>query len=408
MIGSPRLRSLALTGTVVVTVLLVATALILFAGADPLTGLRGLVEGVSSSPYRVGELLVGAVPVAIVALTLIPALRAGVFSVGAEGQVTIGAIAATAAILGVRTLTGDTAPALVYGLVGLVAGAAGGAGFALLPAWLASRWRVDVILSTLLLNYVATGFLGWTLRTWLASPDATATPQSERLPDAAALPALIPGTRAHTGILLVIVAVVLFEWWRRTSQATRVAVFAERPALALRLGATRARTLYGTMLVSGAGAGVVGWMQVAGTGERLLGSVSGGVGFSGLAVALLGGLLPVGIAAAAVFFSALTVGAVGMQSATGTIPSSIADVIKGVLLLGVAVIAASRPGLVAPAHPAPAPAPDDGAFSPGEIADAAAASGEPVLDGEPGAVASAEAEPIGAAASASADEESAR
>ena len=75
-----RMRSLGLTGAVVAGVVLVATALILFAGADPLVGLRGLVEGVSSSPYRVGELLVGAVPVAIVALTLIPALRAGVFS----------------------------------------------------------------------------------------------------------------------------------------------------------------------------------------------------------------------------------------------------------------------------------------------------------------------------------------
>lgn len=364
----PRARTVTVTAAVVAAVLLVATALILLAGADPLVGLRGLVEGVSSSPYRVGELLVGAVPIAIVALTLIPALRAGVFSVGAEGQVTLGAIAATAAILGIRDLTGDTAPAVLYLLAGILAGAGGGALFALLPAWLAARWRVNVILSTLLLNYVATGFLGWTLRTWLATGETTATPQSEKLPEASALPDLITGTRAHVGVLLVIVALVVFEWWRRTPSATRVSVFAERPALALRLGATRTRTLYGTMLVSGAGAGVVGWMQVAGVNDRLMGSVSGGVGFSGLAVALLGGLLPVGIVFAALFFAALTVGAVGMQSATGTIPSSIAEVIKGVLLLGVAVIAALRPGVVPSAHPAPAPAPDDGAFSPDELA----------------------------------------
>ena len=364
----PRARTVTVTAAVGAAVLLVATALILLAGADPLVGLRGLVEGVSSSPYRVGELLVGAVPIAIVALTLIPALRAGVFSVGAEGQVTLGAIAATAAILGIRDLTGDTAPAVLYLLAGVLAGAAGGALFALLPAWLAARWRVNVILSTLLLNYVATGFLGWTLRTWLATGETTATPQSEKLPEASALPDLITGTRAHVGVLLVIVALVVFEWWRRTPSATRVSVFAERPALALRLGATRTRTLYGTMLVSGAGAGVVGWMQVAGVNDRLMGSVSGGVGFSGLAVALLGGLLPVGIVFAALFFAALTVGAVGMQSATGTIPSSIAEVIKGVLLLGVAVIAALRPGAVPSAHPAPAPAPDDGAFAPDELA----------------------------------------
>ena len=366
-----RLRTAAVVAAVVVAVLLVATALILLAGANPLVGLRGLVEGVSSSPYRIGELLVGAVPIAIVALTLIPALRAGVFSVGAEGQVVFGAIAATAVILGIRDLTGETAPAVLYLPAGAFAGAVGGALFALLPAWLAAQWRVNVILSTLLLNYVATGFLGWTLRTWLSTPETTATPQSEKLPDASALPDLITGTRAHVGILLIVVALVVFEWWRRTPSATRVSVFAERPALALRLGATRAGTLYRTMLVSGAGAGLVGWMQVAGVNDRLMGSVSGGVGFSGLAVALLGGMLPFGIVLAALFFSALTVGAVGMQSATGTIPSSIADVIKGVLLLGVAVIAALRPGVLPSAHPAPAPAPDDGAFAPDELAQTA-------------------------------------
>lgn len=353
MIG--RLRGWMLAGAVVVAVLVVATVLILIAGADPLTGLQGLIAGVSSSPYRVGELLVGAVPIAIVALTLIPALRAGVFSVGAEGQVIFGAIFATAATLGTAGLFGEGVPAPVYWVIGMVSGALGGAAFALLPAWLAERWHVNIILSTLLLNYIAAGFLGWTLRTWLASGENTATPQSQQLPEASALPDLIPGTRAHIGVLLIIVVAVLFEWWRRTSQATRIGVFAERPRLALRLGTTRARTLYGTMLVSGAGAGVVGWLQVAGVNERLFNSVSGGVGFSGLAVALLGALLPGGILLAALFFSALTAGALGIQSATGTVPSSIADVIKGVLLLGVAAVAGvtARSGAARPAAAPP-------------------------------------------------------
>lgn len=352
---SGRLRGWMLAGTVVVVVLVVATVLILLAGADPLTGLQGLVAGVSSSPYRVGELLVGAVPIAIVALTLIPALRAGVFSVGAEGQVIFGAIFATAATLGTASLLGEGVPEPVYWVIGFLSGALGGAAFALVPAWLAERWHVNIILSTLLLNYIAAGFLGWTLRTWLASGENTATPQSEQLPEASALPDLIPGTRAHIGVLLILVVAVLFEWWRRTSQATRIGVFAERPRLALRLGTTRSRTLYGTMLVSGAGAGVVGWLQVAGVNERLFNSVSGGVGFSGLAVALLGALLPGGILLAALFFSALTAGALGIQSATGTVPSSIADVIKGVLLLGVAAVAGvtARRGAARPAAAPP-------------------------------------------------------
>ncbi|QJU53796.1 ABC transporter permease [Herbiconiux sp. KACC 21604] len=345
-------RRWLLTASVVAAVLLVAGALILVAGADPLVGLRGLAEGVSSSPYRVGEVLVGAVPIGIVALTLIPALRAGVFSVGAEGQIVVGAIAATGAVFAVDRLFGGAAPSLVLWPVGLLAGAAGGAATALLPAFLAVRWRVNEILSTLLLNYLAAGFLGWTLRTWLATPEETATPQSAKLPEAASLPALIPGTRAHWGILLVVVIAVVLVLWNRSAASTRLTVFASRPKLALRLGATRARTVYSTMAISGIGAGAVGWIQVAGVNDRLLSSVSGGVGFSGIAVALLGGLAPVGIVVAALFFSALTAGAVGMQSATGTVPASIAEVIKGVLLVGVACIAAYQRKPAAVVQPA--------------------------------------------------------
>lgn len=362
---TPRTRTLIAAGVIVAVVVAVAVLLIAAAGADPITGLQGLVAGVSSSPYRVGELLVGAVPIAIVALTLIPALRAGIFSVGAEGQVVVGAIIATAVTLGVRGLWGESVPGPIYWAIGFTAGAAGGIAFALLPAWLLVRWHVNIILSTLLLNYVAAGLLAWTLRTWLASGEATATPQSERLPDQSFLPDLIPGTRAHVGVLLILVVAALFEWWRRSAQATRIGVYAERPRLAARLGTTRSGTIYGTMLVSGAGAGVVGWLQVAGVNERLLNSVSGGVGFSGLAVALLGALLPGGILLAALLFSALTAGALGIQSATGTVPSSIAEVIKGVLLLGVAALAgvsargggarpASAPPLTDVAHTDPA------------------------------------------------------
>ncbi len=367
-------RRWVLTGAVVVSIILIAGALIVFAGADPLLGLQGLVDGVSSSPYRIGEVLVGAVPIGIVALTLIPALRAGVFSVGAEGQIVVGAIFATAAVFAVNRMLDGGAPALLLWVAGFVAGAVGGGLMALLPAFLTVRWRVNEILSTLLLNYLAAGFLGWTLRTWLATDAETATPQSDELPDAASLPSLIPGTRAHWGVLLVVVLAVVFLVWQRSAASTRLSVFASRPKLALRLGATRSRTVYSTMLVSGLGAGVVGWIQVAGVNDRLLSSVSGGVGFSGIAVALLGALAPIGIVAAALFFSALSAGAVGMQSATGTVPSSIAEVIKGVLLMGVACIAAYQrqpAAVVAPAEPVVADAPD-GPDAPGPIATAEA------------------------------------
>ncbi|WP_084074912.1 ABC transporter permease [Demequina sp. NBRC 110052] len=326
------LRRLTTIIAVVLGSFVAAGALIALSGANPLVGLQGFVEGIVASPYRFGELLVGAVPIGIVALTLIPALRAGIFSIGAEGQVAIGALASGAVMLSL----GDGVPAPVHWLLGALAGALGGAICALLPAFLLERWGVNEILSTLLLNYIAAGFLAFSLRTYLGTEENVATPQSDPLPESAELPALIPQTRAHVGVLLVIVIAVAFAWWRRTASATRIAVFAERPAFARRLGVSRARTIYRTMLVSGLGAGLVGYLQLAGLNSRLYTSVTGGVGFSGIAVALLGALLPAGIVVSALLFSALTVGAAGIQSATGSIPSSIADVIKAVILLGIA------------------------------------------------------------------------
>lgn len=326
------LRRLTTIIAVVLGSFVAAGALIALSGANPLVGLQGFVEGIVASPYRFGELLVGAVPIGIVALTLIPALRAGIFSIGAEGQVAIGALASGAVMLAL----GDGVPAPVHWLLGALAGALGGAICALLPAFLLERWGVNEILSTLLLNYIAAGFLAFSLRTYLGTEENVATPQSDPLPASAELPALIPQTRAHVGVLLVIVIAVAFAWWRRSASATRIAVFAERPVFARRLGVSRARTIYRTMLVSGLGAGLVGYLQLAGLNSRLYTSVTGGVGFSGIAVALLGALLPAGIVVSALLFSALTVGAAGIQSATGSIPSSIADVIKAVILLGIA------------------------------------------------------------------------
>lgn len=325
-------RRFGVTAAVLALSLVVAGALIALSGADALVGLQGFVAGVSSSPYRVGELFVGAVPTAIVALTLIPALRAGLFPVGAEGQVAIGALASAAAVLWL----GEGLPSIAYWVVGAAAGTAGGTLFAVLPAFLKSRWNVNEILSTLLLNYIAAGILGFSLRTWLASGEATATPQSADLPVGAALPLLVPQTRAHLGILLVVVIAAIFVVWRRTASSTRIDVFAERPRFASRLGVSRTHTIYGTILLSGAGAGLVGWIQLTGLSDRLFTSVTGGVGFSGVAVALLGQLAPLGIVASAVFFSALSVGAAGIQSATGTVPASIAEVVKSVILLGIA------------------------------------------------------------------------
>src|SRR5205823_7855079 len=136
--------------------------------------------------------LVRAVPLALIALGATVSLRAGIFSIGAEGQMAIGALVATAVVLSLRGLP---TPLLIA--AGLAAGALGGAAWALLPAIARARAGVNEILSTLLLNYVAGFLLSLLLKGPLHNPASVATPQSPDLPLESLIPRLIPGTRLH-------------------------------------------------------------------------------------------------------------------------------------------------------------------------------------------------------------------
>lgn len=315
------------------------SALVGVTGADPLSALAGLVEGAVGERYTLSETVVSAIPLALVALGMVPALRSGVFTIGSEGQLAIGALAATAAIQALPA--GAPPPSLIA--AGAVAGLLGGVAWAAAPALLRAYGRVNEILSTLLLNYVAGFLLLWSLRTWLATAEIVPIPQSAALPDAALVPKLAEGTRLHWGLAAVPVLALGIAWWLRSPAGLRYRLIATHPLLAARLGLAGPRAVLATMLLAGATAGLAGWLQVAGVAGTLYPGVAGGLGFTGILVALLGALRPAGILAAAFFLAALRTGADGLQAGTG-IPSAIAIVIQGLVLL-VAALAAATPSL---------------------------------------------------------------
>jgi len=319
-----------------VAVLLVTVLLVLLAGANPIAAAAGLIHGAFGDTYSAGETLAGAAPLALVALGVAPALRAGVFPVGSEGQLTIGAVVATAALVAI-----GKAPAYLLLPVGFVAGAIGGAAWAFLPAFLRARFRVNEILSTLLMNYLAAHLTTWLLRTHMSTAEPVATPRSAHLAATAMIPKLLPGTRLHWGIVLVPAAALLLAYWVRSVRGLGYDVFASRPLLAARIGVVEARAVMGTMLLAGAAAGIAGWVQVAGLEGTLYPSVAGGLGFTGVLVALLGGLAPLGIVTAAFVLAALATGSSGLPMETG-IPASIAIVLQGILLLGAGLLFALR------------------------------------------------------------------
>ena len=322
--------------TAVSCALLAGAVLMAVAGANPLRVYVAIGSGALGDPYHAAETVVRALPLALVAVGAAVPLRAGVFTVGAEGQMAIGALVATGVVLRLPSNSG-----VVLLLAGLLAGALGGAAWALLPGVARARASVNEILSTLLLNYIAGFLLTLLLKGPLRNPASVATPQSPDLPAAALIPKALLGTRLHWGFALVLVAALLLAWWVRTPRGFAFDVFGVRPDLARRMGATPGQTIVIAMLVAGAAAGIAGWLQVAGVQGRLYTSVAGGIGFNGLVVAVLGGLNAPGILAAAFFFGALATGADGVQAQLG-VPSAIATVIQAVLLLAAALALAAR------------------------------------------------------------------
>lgn len=224
----------------------------------------------------------------------------------------------------------------------MIAGVGGGAAYALPPALLRARLGVNEALATLLLNYVAGYALTWALKSGLAAHETVATPHSDALPGAALIPILLPGTRLHAGLIAAPLAALALAAWLRSPNGAVYDIFARHRRLAARLNLSETRAVVSTMLVAGGAAGFVGWLQVAGLTGTLYPSVGGGLGFTGILVAMLGGLRPLGILATALAIGALTTGAQGLQIGTGA-PASLSLVLQGLLLIVAALAFRRRP-----------------------------------------------------------------
>jgi len=330
-----RVRAVRLGAALILALML--WSLIELTGAHLGSALRGWWQGAAGDSYAAGETLIVAVPLALVALGAVPSLRAGFLSVGAEGQLAIGALTATTSLLAL-----GTAPRAVCWVLGAGMGALGGAAWALLPSWLRVRRGVNEVLTTLLMNYLAVALVTYLLALEHTSAGESPTPHSKSLPPGALLPNVWPGTRLHAGLLLVALGAAALIAWQRSSGTLIYEVRSSNPQLGRRLGLTEARAAYTSLTLAGAAAGVAGWMQVAGLQGTLYPSVGSGIGFLWLLAALLGRLRLLGILAAAVLFGALTNGADGMQTESG-VPASVATVCQGALLLMVALTLATKP-----------------------------------------------------------------
>jgi general nucleoside transport system permease protein len=296
-------------------------------GKSPWTAFHVFFVKPVETLYGVGELLLKATPLMLIAVGLAAGYRANVWNIGAEGQLTIGAIAGG----GLALLFQDSMSPLLLPLM-IIAGATGGMLWAGIPALLRTRFNANEILTSLMLVYVATLTLSLLVHGAWRDPEGFNFPQSKMFSDAALLPILLPKTRLNVALLLALAIVALGWLFMRKSLAgfeMRVAGLA--PAAANYAGISAHHTVWFGMLIGGACAGLAGVSEVAGPIGQLLPSVSPGYGFAAIIVAFIGRLHPVGIAFASLLMSLLYLGGESAQINLA-LPSAVTGLFQGTLL----------------------------------------------------------------------------
>jgi len=329
---------LAYNATVVIVAVAAAMGIgaIVFAmvGADIVKAYTVILTEPLKDMIGITEIIVRAIPLSLIALGIAIAFRSGILNIGAEGQMLMGILASSATAIAFASL-----PKPILVPLSILAGAAGGAVWGGIAGVLKARLGVNEILSTVMLNYIAAQFYTFLLRGPMMDPEelvtGSGTPQTVRMPKSAWLDRLLPGTRLHAGVYIAIglAIVVFFLLWRTTAGFRMRAAGAEAKA-ARYSGVKVQRYLIIAMLLSGAFAGMAGAVEVLGVHRRAIEGISGGYGFTGIVVALFGGLHPAGIIPASMFFGLLLLGA-DMTQRLADVPANMVLVLQGAIILSI-------------------------------------------------------------------------
>jgi len=299
-------------------------------GVNPLAAYKRIFAGAFGSLYGLSETTVKAIPLMICGVGLAIAFKALVWNIGAEGQLLIGAIAATwVALYGL-----PDAPAFVLLPCMFAAGFLGGAIWALIPAILKAKFRANETITTLLTVYIASELVNYLVYGPWKGAEEWGFPYSSKFPPAAQLPRL-GNTRIHypTLILALVLAVLIHILLMRTKLGYEIRVTGNNPEAARYAGMSYFKTVVLVMLISGGLAGLAGVGEVAGIHHRLRypQGISPGYGFTAIIVAWLGRLNPLAVILTSLLFGGLLVGGDALQVAMG-LPMATINIFNGVIL----------------------------------------------------------------------------
>ncbi|MDR1378481.1 MAG: ABC transporter permease [Synergistaceae bacterium] len=314
--------------------LLVGAVLFAVAGGNPIMAYKVMLTEPLRGVFGITEMLVRAAPLMLVGVGVAVSFRSGILNIGGEGQILMGAVSGAFVGLSLPGLPKFLLIPLIF-----VAAFAGGALWGGIAGWLRAYLGVNEILSTVMLNYIAIQLYTYLLRAPLIDPQelayGTGIPQTAQLTRNAWLERLIPGMRLHTGLIYaILIAIFIYLLLWKTTLGYRMRACGAEPLAARYAGMKVERYLVLAMVMAGGLAGLAGAVELCGVHRRALESLSAGYGFSGIVVALFGGLHPLGIIPASALFGLLIVGADMMQRAV-TIPAHIILAIQGLIILTV-------------------------------------------------------------------------
>lgn len=314
--------------------LLLAVALALLAGAgimllcghDPVQGYAALLNGALGKPRAVGNTLAKTVTLAMTGLAMSLAAKAGVFNVGGEGQLYLGAMAA--AVVGAQA----KGPAWLVVALSLLAAMAAGGLYALLPGWLKVRWKVDEVITTIMLNSVAIYFCSYLANGPLKTAERGIATGTDSIMKEAAFTPLIKLSNLTTGVFYAAV-VALLVWYIMTRSSTgfEMKLTGENDRFAKYGGISIGKLMLWSMVLSGAICGLVGMLEVFGLHKRFLTTVSNEFYFDGMLVAMIMRYNPLGVILMSFFFAILSIGGKTMELTAG-ISSELILIVQSIII----------------------------------------------------------------------------
>jgi ABC-type uncharacterized transport system permease subunit len=316
--------------------LILTSFLLIWQGVNPIEAYKAMIVGALGNKSALGFTLLEFIPYAFSGLAITLAYRGGMFNIGVEGQIYIGALFSTWIAVSL-----PDAPKFILLPLSLLGGVLAAGAYAYIPAVLKAKRDMNEVLICMLMNYIGIHLVGTAVNSWLKAPNQP-NPQSARLPKAAWLSRLTEGSHLHTGFILVfIAAIALWFVLFKTSWGYQIRSVGLNLKASRYSGIAVTRTMVTTMVISGVLAGMAGSMTILGVQHRLHNNFMINYGYDAVPVALLGGLNPIGVLGTAFLFGILKSGGNAMQISSG-IPVSIVSIVNAFAILSIIAITQLR------------------------------------------------------------------